>query len=553
MSSLVSLSAACTPSTFSSLQVFGTQILSIETLLVTNFSASVPAAYRFFQPTIQVQNASFCNVTVTYTHPGQDDEVFAQAWLPIGNWNGRLQAVGGAGWAAGSTPQSFEAMKGAIGDGYATITDDGGLTGDIEGGKDWALLSPGSPNLYKLNNLGSISVNEQSIIGKSLIRSFYGRGPSFSYWSGCSQGGRQGIMAAQRYPTAFDGIAAASPALYIPEVLAAVQWPQQFMNSIGTYPYPCELDALTAAAIQACDGLDGLLHGIISDPAACLRTFDPFSLVGTPIPCSTTNTTIPITHAAAAVANATWQGPYSPSSGRQIWHGLPPGADLTGNDPSSGGQAGIASTNCTTTTPLSTSHNNNNITCKGTTNFLSGPYFTLLLAAGSPSFDLSALSDAEFASLARAGIQQYSSFLSSSDPDLRAFRDAGGKMVTIHGLADQAVSPAGTRGYYASVEEEMGGSDSNKNVWEFYRHFEIPGMGHCFGGRSAGPYGLWEELRAWVEGDDGAEEGPTRPVVEVLGLDGKVQKRVICPWPERGVFDREGCGDVKEERCWRCV
>ncbi|KAK4443445.1 tannase and feruloyl esterase-domain-containing protein [Podospora aff. communis PSN243] len=479
-----SLSAACTPPTFSSLQIFGAEILNIQTRLVTNFSASVSGGFRFFQPSIEVQNASFCNVTVTYTHPGQGDEVFAHTWLPIGNWNGRLHAVGGSGWAAGATPLSFEMMAGAIGDGYAAITSDAGLTGDIEGGKDWALLSPGNPNLYKLNNLGSISVNEQSIIGKSLIRSFYGKPPTFSYFSGCSQGGRQGIMAAQRFPTAFDGIAAAAPVIDIPSILAAVQWPQQVMNILGHHPHPCELDALTTAALSACDPLDGTVDGIITDPTACLHTFNPFSLVNTTAFCPTTNTTLPISHAAAAVANATWHGPHTPS-GKPIWYGIPPGADLTGNDPSSHGQPGIAATNCTPPTPSYPTG-----TCTGTQNFLSAPYLSLLVARGDPTFNISALSMAEFSSLIHAGQRQFSSFATADDPDLSAFRDAGGKMVTFHGLADQIVSHEGTRRYYRSVQREMG----QESVEGFYRHFEIPGLAHCFGGRSGSLPGMWEQL-----------------------------------------------------------
>lgn len=535
MSSLVSLSSACAPSTFASLQVFGTQILNIETHLVTNFSASVPAALRFTQPPIEFHNATFCNVTVSYTHPGQDDQVFAYAWLPIGNYNGRLQAVGGAGWAAGGTAFGFETMKGAVGDGYATITNDGGLTGDPSGGKDWALLSPGNVNLYKLNNLGSVSVNEQSIIGKALVKFFYGKLPSFSYWNGCSQGGRQGFVVAQRFPTAFDGISAGAPVMYIPDLLATVQWPQQVMNTLNQFPYPCELDALTAAAISACDSLDGVRDGIISDPAACLSTFNPFVLVGTPIACATTNTTLPITLAAATVANATWHGPASPA-GKPLWYGLTPNTDLTGNSPLSGGVTGIALTNCTGTT------------CTGTTSPLSGPYLSLLIAKGSPSFSLSNLTNAEFASLIHAGKQQYSSLLATDDPDLSAFRAAGGKLVSYHGTADQNVPSEGTARYHRSVERWLGDEGEGKEVGEFWRHFEVPGLGHCFGGRSGNLEGLWEQLRGWVEE---GREAPGRTGVGVVGVDGTVGRRVVCSFPERARYV-EACGEVGEERCWVC-
>ena len=159
-----SLAQACVPATFGTPTLFGARVLSIEASLVTNFTASVPAAYRFTQPSIEVRAATFCNVTVTYTHPGQDDEVHVEAWLPVSNpgWNGRLQATGGGSWAAGRFALGYQTMTGAIGDGYvATATDAGLSTDPFLGAYEWALLSPGNVNLHKLNDFGSVSLNDQ--------------------------------------------------------------------------------------------------------------------------------------------------------------------------------------------------------------------------------------------------------------------------------------------------------------------------------------------------------------------------------------------------------
>jgi hypothetical protein len=152
---------ACIPSTFTTPSVFGAEVLSIDTSLVTNFSATVLSALRYTQPSITLSNTTFCNVTVTYTHPGQNDNVIVEAWLPAENpsWNQRLQAIGGGGFAAGRFELTYEGMKGALGDGYATITTDAGI-GSSQEPSGWALVSEGNVNLYKLRNLASVSLND---------------------------------------------------------------------------------------------------------------------------------------------------------------------------------------------------------------------------------------------------------------------------------------------------------------------------------------------------------------------------------------------------------
>jgi hypothetical protein len=157
-----SLLAACAPETFSAISLFGAQVLSIQASLTANFSATGLDIYRFTQPTAELHNATFCNVTISYTHPGQNDNIIVEAWLLVENWNNRLQAVGGGGWAAGRFFLSYGNMYGALADGYATITTDAGL-GASQDASSWALLSPGNVNLYNLQNLASVSLDDEVI------------------------------------------------------------------------------------------------------------------------------------------------------------------------------------------------------------------------------------------------------------------------------------------------------------------------------------------------------------------------------------------------------
>ncbi|KAI2464316.1 tannase and feruloyl esterase [Annulohypoxylon bovei var. microspora] len=521
-----SLSSLCDKTTFNSPSVFGAEIFAIEANLVSNFSTSVPEVYRFTQPAVELQNATFCNVTVFYTHPGQNDNISVETWLPVDNWNGRLQAVGGGGWVAGRFSLSYGTMYGAIADGYATITTDAGV-GNSGSADPWALLSPGNVNLYNLQNLASVSLNDEAIIGKSLIKSFYGRGPDFSYWNGCSQGGRQGLMLAQRYPTAYDGIAAGAPGIYWTDFIPSIQWPQQVMNMLGEYPHGCEMDAITSAAISMCDGLDGVIDGVITEPDACLDVFNPFTLVGTTINCNQTGETTQISNAAATVVNATWQGIVT-EQGKKTWFGLNPGADLTGNMLYSSGDPGIAATNCSSGT------------CVGVPTAIGLEWLQLFAAMGA-DFNATNLTHTQFDDLVYAGQQRFRSTIGTDDADLTRFRDAGGKLVVFHGIQDLILPPKGSEKYYREVSALV------PDIHDFYRYFEVPGLGHCGYGPSGLPTGLFDQLRAWVENGT----APEHTSVQLKGLDGEIQNRILCPYPQKAKFD-EPCGDPANSKCWFC-
>jgi feruloyl esterase len=390
--------------------VVGAKILSIEAVAVQNYSKYVFEGYYFNHASVNATNLSFCNVTVTYTHPGQNDTITTQIWSPTNSWNERMQAIGGGGWIAGMSFLSYIGMAGAVAEGYAAITTDGGHTSDNP--EDWALLSPGNVNLYTLQNFASVSLNDLAIIGKSLVKSFYGAPPKFSYWSGCSQGGRQGYMLAQRYPKAFDGIAASAPAINWAQQFVADFWPQQVMNELQQYPHPCELEAITAAAIKACDGNDGIIDGLISDPDSC--QFDPYKIANTTVKCSKTGTSMQVSHAAATVAKAAWAGPQT-SNGTFLWYGPGYDAALTGN------------------TSLATTECDANGRCVGKPVGITTDWMRLFVRKD-PSFNVSNMTRAEFEEIFHASTQQFSSIVGTSDPNLDGFHDAGGKMLSYHGL-----------------------------------------------------------------------------------------------------------------------
>lgn len=152
-----SLASACVPSTFSP-SLFGGSVLNVYTHYVTGYNAVALDTVRFIAPTVNVTDATFCNVTIEYTHPGQGDHVFVEMWLPK-DWNGRFQALGGGGWRAGRFALTYGMMVGAMADGFASISSDAGVGSG--GLSTWALQSPGNANLHKLNNFAQVAMHDQ--------------------------------------------------------------------------------------------------------------------------------------------------------------------------------------------------------------------------------------------------------------------------------------------------------------------------------------------------------------------------------------------------------
>ncbi|KAI0549143.1 tannase and feruloyl esterase [Xylaria curta] len=522
------MASRCVPETFNAIPAaFGIDILSVSSSLVRNFTMESDASLRYTHPSTKAENLTFCNVTTTYTHPETDDEVNVETWLPLADWNERLYAAGGGGFGAGRFFIPYTTMAGALTEGYATVTTDAGLGSDAGAldASSWALLSRGNINLQLSQNFGSSSLNEEAIIAKEILKAFYGKPPLYSYWNGCSQGGRQGLVLAQRYPQAFDGIVVGCPAINWPQVAGSIFWPQQYMDEMGKYPFECEVDAIVHAAITVCDGLDDVVDGIIAEPEACLERFDPFEYVGKEVDCWPQGDKRRISKAAASVVNATWMG-ISSSSGKKLWHGLNPGANLTGR---MGFQGGVAGTDCSS-----------DGICTGRRNPL-GTRWIQLFAAKDEDFDVGVLTREDFQRLVHQSAQELTSFFGTDDADLTAFQHTGGKMISWHGLADDVIPPKRTETYYQEVSNLLPG------VQEFYRHFEIPGLAHCSGGVGGQPTAMFEQLRAWVENGTAPKSSP----VQYIGPDGEEWHRVVCPYPLKSKL-KDHHEDPKAAGSWKC-
>ena len=206
---------------------------------------------------------AFCRVAATLT-PVPDSEIKIEVWLPASGWNGKLEAVGNGAWA-GSI--SIPALATALRMGYAGASTDTGHTGGNP-----ATFVPGHPE--KVIDFAYRSVHEMTVTAKALINAYYGSAPKFSYFNGCSTGGRQAITAVQRYPRDFDGVVAGASAMNVSRLQGNQAWTGQITHLAEAGYIPAtKYPAVHAAALNACDTLDGVKDGVIENPRVC--KFDP--------------------------------------------------------------------------------------------------------------------------------------------------------------------------------------------------------------------------------------------------------------------------------------
>lgn len=447
-------------------------VVSMQAMMMTDML--VPMAGGTTMP------LSFCDVNVTLTHGTAGDNVRIEVWMPLaGSWNGRFQGTGGSGYSAGL----FDlAMGPAVMDGYAAASTDAGVgtSGNFTLAADGG---PASPELTQqlLTNFANLSIHEMAVVGKALVQQFYGMPANRSYFTGCSTGGRQGLMEAQRFPGDFDGIVAASPAINWDRLMPAELWPFSVMQAAGEMVPACVLNTLTAGMVSACDELDGVRDGMLANPGAC--TFDPATLVGTSAAgCAAAssngtsagaNTTI--TASQAAIFTKILAGPTSPA-GDQLWYGLLPGTSPT--TLAANGQPFVLGATWLSNFVLALNPNSSESAESVNTALASQQAYTNIFEQSQTLFD---------------GV------IGTDDPDLTAFQRSGGKLIAWHGLADQLVFANGTFDYVQRVMDLMGATNATSAVDGFLRAFAAPGVQHCGGGSGAVPTDPLAALVAWVE------------------------------------------------------
>jgi feruloyl esterase len=490
------------------------QSLAGERLPDTTIASAQEVAAGSFTPpgaTNAIGNLpSFCRVAGVIA-PTSQSQILFEVWLPLESWNGKFAGVGNGGWAGTiSYPQMADQLR----RGYATASTNTGH--QAAPGLDMAKFAFEKPE--QLVDFAYRAHHETATKAKALTQTFYGKASARAYFIGCSSGGYEGLMAAQRFPADYDGIVAGMPANNwtrlmagdFDGVIAVLQEPSSHLT-------PAALSLLHRSALATCDTLDGVVDGVIDDPRAC--RFDPAALT-----CASGQAAGScLTAAQVSAAKRVYGGLKEPTTGAQLYPGLAPGSEpfWPHRDPAN-------------PFPIPLSH-----------------YKWLVF--GDPTWDWKTFQftdPADYQAHVKAEAR-LAPILNATNPDLKGFQQRGGKLLQYHGWNDQLISAQNSIDYYESVLKfyAAGGRRSEAaraDVHGFYRLFMAPGMAHCGGGTGPNTFDMQAALEAWVERGVAPEQ-----IEATRSTSGIVDRsRPLCAYPNVAVY--KGKGDTNDAANFEC-
>lgn len=467
--------------------------------------------------------------------------------LPMGGkWNGRWQSVGGGVYAGQA---QLVAPTDALSGGYAAaVTDTGhsggpprfppflsfldGSFGCVNNCVGNSAANPGQPDTPIQVDFAARSEHMMAVIGKQLVKAFYSEPPVYSYWNGCSTGGRQGVRMAQDYPGDYDGILAGAPAIHWDRFQAAQIWYSvvQFQDN-GTWigggiqaTVAAKENLATSRAVAACDALDGVVDGVLTDPRVCEYSALTDSTI-TKASCSASDTTC-LTPTEALAIDHMWKGPVSCSTGHD-------GASCPVRDDATRNLSGKGNKRLWYPNERGTDLS----ALGGASPFIApteqGKYWVYF----DPGWDWSVLNYDNFLQWFTDNVNNVGPVMASDNPDLSVFRNRGGKIVMWHGFADQLIVPEGSIDYYDAVTQQLGGG--YKRTEQFARLFMAPGVGHCGGGAGPQPQGLLDAVVNWVE----KGRAPDTILATKSAAGVVTQSRPLCPYPTFAQYTGTGSTD----------
>lgn len=427
----------------------------------------------------------FCRVVATLK-PSGDSDIKIEVWLPVSGWNNKLLAVGNGGWAGTIT---YNALVTAVVGGYVGVSTDTGHTGS--NAENFVLDHP-----EKVLDFAYRAVHEMTVSAKALADKFYGAAPQFSYFQGCSTGGRQALTEAQRYPLDFDGIIAGANAMNSEYLHATQIWvTQQAQRSEASVIPQAKYALLHEAALKACDAKDGVVDRLIENPRQC--KFDPAVLICKP----GDNGDSCLTADQVETAKRVYAGP-------GVWPGYEVGSE--------------AQWNSLLTRPVGIAYD----------------MYRLLLFKD-PRWDFKTLDVKKDI----PAFQKTANATWGTDANLKPFFDHGGKLLMYHGWADAGIPSGNSINYYNDVLKKVGTAQAGNSI----RLFMVPGMGHCGGGDGPNQFDTLSSLDRWVQtGKPPQQIIASRPA----SLGAEPMTRPLCPYPQ--IASYRGSGSTNDAANFAC-
>lgn len=500
------------------LELLSARVVSAETVAAGTLTPPATAAWLRGNPDLYKSLGPFCRVTVQAA-PSKDSDIKIEVWLPAEGWNGNFRGQGNGGFAG---EIGYGSMAMAVLQKYATA---GTNTGHSAEGTDasWALGHP-----EKVTDFGYRAIHEMTQIAKTAITAYYGNKLQHSYFSSCSNGGRQALMEAQRYPGDYDGILAGAPANYWTHLLTkALADAQATTLDPASYIPGSKIPAIAKAVNAACDRQDGVADGVLNDPRKC--KFKPEMML-----CKTADSNECLTAPQVTALKKLYEGPHD-ASGKLIFPGYLPGAEdgpggwvtwITGMEPG-----------------------------KSLLFAFGGGYFSnIVYEKADWNYKTTTVDEG-----VKAADEKTASILNATDSNLAAFKARGGKLILYHGWNDAAISALNTINYYESVKSVMGGAEADA----FSRLYMVPGLQHCGGGPGANTFGqggagakdaqhnMELALEQWVEKGIVPSAIVAAKFVDDDPSKGVKFTRPLCPYPQTAQY--KGSGDTNDAANFACV
>jgi hypothetical protein len=461
----------------------------------------------------------FCRVSITGT-PSADSDIKIEVWMPATGWNGKLHGEGNGGFAG---EIDYHSMGIELAQGYATAGTDTGHSASVPGAS-WATGHP-----EKLIDYGYRGIHQMTQLAKATIEAFYGNNAQRSYFASCSNGGREALMEAQRFPADYDGIIAGAPANFWTHLLTnAIANAQATTSDPASYIPASKLPAIAQAVNAACDAKDGVTDGVLNDPRRC--HFEPVTLL-----CKVSDSDNCLTAPQLAALKKLYAGARD-SHGREIFPGYLPGAE----DGAGGWAPWI-----TGTAPG-----------KSLLFFFGVGYFSSIVYEKA---DWN-YKDVSLDEALKAADEKTARILNSADPNLAPFKAHGGKLILYHGWNDAAISALNSINYYDSVVAKMGLRDTES----FVRLYMVPGMQHCGGGPGAtsfvqrhadapndAQHSAQEAIEEWVEKGVAPSTIIATKYVSDDPSKGVKMTRPLCPYPLAAKY--KGTGDTNDAANFVCA